>query len=310
MKIKILSIAACLCIIILCVFLGPTGVGAFIDPPSFLIVFLITWFILIAAYGFENFFKMFGVLSGHGVSRERARIYQSIAKSGILVSVFTGFLGTLIGCVQMLSDLSDPDYLGVGLATALLTLFYGVLQALFIFLPIYGAAKTNNESEEHIEKYKDIDSRNPFRLIALGFMTLICVGTLTLCVIGFFFAPKYEYSPELNNYVEFSMEMTFSVPNSEGKNLVLGITFHTDSYKMSALVEDPNSGGMSLLRPIQAEFIDIVYSKFSKGIELTKENQKLLAKEFKLSTNKLKNELAPYIPGQVLRVYFYRFHYE
>jgi chemotaxis protein MotA len=47
-----------------------------------------------------------------------------------------GMVGTLIGLVQMLSDLSDPDALGPNMAVALLTTFYGALLANLIFIPM------------------------------------------------------------------------------------------------------------------------------------------------------------------------------
>ncbi len=47
-----------------------------------------------------------------------------------------GMVGTLIGLVQMLADMSDPDALGPSMAVALLTTFYGALLANLIFLPM------------------------------------------------------------------------------------------------------------------------------------------------------------------------------
>ena len=47
-----------------------------------------------------------------------------------------GMLGTLIGLIQMLQNLTDPSEIGEGMAMALLTTFYGALIANLIFLPI------------------------------------------------------------------------------------------------------------------------------------------------------------------------------
>jgi len=47
-----------------------------------------------------------------------------------------GMVGTLIGLVQMLSDLSDPDAIGPAMAVALLTTFYGAVLANLIFIPM------------------------------------------------------------------------------------------------------------------------------------------------------------------------------
>lgn len=47
-----------------------------------------------------------------------------------------GMIGTLIGLVNMLSNLSDPDAIGPAMAVALLTTFYGAVLANVMFLPI------------------------------------------------------------------------------------------------------------------------------------------------------------------------------
>jgi chemotaxis protein MotA len=47
-----------------------------------------------------------------------------------------GMVGTLIGLVQMLSDMSDPENIGPAMAVALLTTFYGAVLANLIFLPM------------------------------------------------------------------------------------------------------------------------------------------------------------------------------
>lgn len=47
-----------------------------------------------------------------------------------------GMVGTIIGLINMLGNLTDPSQLGAGLALALLTTFYGVLIANLIFNPV------------------------------------------------------------------------------------------------------------------------------------------------------------------------------
>ena len=49
-----------------------------------------------------------------------------------------GMIGTLIGLVLMLSNLTSPDQIGGGMATALLTTFYGALLANLLFIPLAG----------------------------------------------------------------------------------------------------------------------------------------------------------------------------
>lgn len=58
-----------------------------------------------------------------------------------------GMIGTLIGLISMLRTLEDPSQIGSGMATALITTFYGALMANLIFLPIAGKLKTRTRSE-------------------------------------------------------------------------------------------------------------------------------------------------------------------
>lgn len=59
-----------------------------------------------------------------------------------------GMIGTLIGLIQMLSQLDDPSKLGAGMAVALITTLYGTLLANLIFIPL--ADKLKERSEEEI----------------------------------------------------------------------------------------------------------------------------------------------------------------
>jgi chemotaxis protein MotA len=49
-----------------------------------------------------------------------------------------GMIGTLVGLVQMLQNLSDPSMIGQGMATALLTTLYGAMLSNMLFLPLSG----------------------------------------------------------------------------------------------------------------------------------------------------------------------------
>lgn len=58
-----------------------------------------------------------------------------------------GMIGTLIGLVQMLCDMSDPNSIGLGMATALLTTFYGAFVANLIFIPLAGKLGIYSKAE-------------------------------------------------------------------------------------------------------------------------------------------------------------------
>jgi chemotaxis protein MotA len=60
-----------------------------------------------------------------------------------------GMIGTLIGLVQMLQNMSNPDSIGPAMAVALITTFYGAILANLVFNPL--AKKLSGRSEDEIE---------------------------------------------------------------------------------------------------------------------------------------------------------------
>jgi chemotaxis protein MotA len=58
-----------------------------------------------------------------------------------------GMIGTLIGLIQMLQSLDDPSKIGLGMATALVTTFYGAIIANLIALPIAGKLTLRSREE-------------------------------------------------------------------------------------------------------------------------------------------------------------------
>lgn len=58
-----------------------------------------------------------------------------------------GLIGTLIGLVQMLGNLSDPGTIGPSMAVALLTTFYGAVLANMVFSPLASKLERNSAEE-------------------------------------------------------------------------------------------------------------------------------------------------------------------
>ena len=58
-----------------------------------------------------------------------------------------GMIGTLIGLIQMLGNLENPESIGPGMAVALVTTLYGTLLANLFFLPIAGKLKVRSADE-------------------------------------------------------------------------------------------------------------------------------------------------------------------
>lgn len=58
-----------------------------------------------------------------------------------------GMIGTLIGLVQMLRNLTSPEDIGAGMAVALITTFYGAFLANLIFIPMAGKLGLYSQTE-------------------------------------------------------------------------------------------------------------------------------------------------------------------
>ncbi len=63
-----------------------------------------------------------------------------------------GMIGTLIGLVNMLQNLSDPSKLGGGMAIALITTFYGAFLANLFCIPLQGKLEQRTQEEVHLKK--------------------------------------------------------------------------------------------------------------------------------------------------------------
>ncbi len=79
--------------------------------------------------------------------QERHELGQGIFKSMGTYSPAFGMIGTLIGLVLMLANMSDPSSIGPAMAIALITTFYGAVLANLIFLPIAGKLETRSKQE-------------------------------------------------------------------------------------------------------------------------------------------------------------------
>ena len=93
------------------------------------------------------------------LSIERNEIGLNVFKAIGDVAPAMGMIGTLIGLVQMMSNMSDPKALGPAMAVALLTTFYGAVIANTIALPI--ADKLSHRSnEERLNKSMILEGIN------------------------------------------------------------------------------------------------------------------------------------------------------
>ncbi len=79
--------------------------------------------------------------------QERHELGQGILSSMGSYAPAFGMIGTLIGLIIMLANMSDPSAIGPGMAVAMITTFYGAVLANLIFLPLAGKLKTRSKQE-------------------------------------------------------------------------------------------------------------------------------------------------------------------
>jgi len=84
--------------------------------------------------------------------RRRHQVGQDVFKRLATLAPSFGMMGTLIGLVQMLSQLDDPKSIGPAMAVAILTTFYGSAMSTLLFIPIAAKLKARTLQEQlHLE---------------------------------------------------------------------------------------------------------------------------------------------------------------
>lgn len=79
--------------------------------------------------------------------RKRHHQISGVFRSmGTYAPIF-GLLGTLLGVVQVLKNITDPKAMGDSMAIAVTATFYGIAGANFLFLPIAGKLNAHTEEE-------------------------------------------------------------------------------------------------------------------------------------------------------------------
>lgn len=83
------------------------------------------------------------LISIEGRHKSKISFWESVGSMGPA----WGMIGTLVGLVNMLNNMSDPNSIGPSMATALITTLYGSLLANWICAPVANKLKNNNELE-------------------------------------------------------------------------------------------------------------------------------------------------------------------
>lgn len=78
---------------------------------------------------------------------ERSKRAVSMLRRGAEIAPAMGLIGTLVGLVQMLAELEDPETIGPAMALALLTTFYGAILGTVILSPLSAKLEKNAMDE-------------------------------------------------------------------------------------------------------------------------------------------------------------------
>ena len=81
---------------------------------------------------------------------ERHRRSANILRRAAEIAPAMGLIGTLIGLVQMLANLQNPDTIGPAMAVALLTTFYGAILGTAVLSPMAAKLERNSNEEATI----------------------------------------------------------------------------------------------------------------------------------------------------------------
>ncbi len=82
------------------------------------------------------------------LEEERKKRAASILRRASEVAPAMGLIGTLVGLVQMLANLENPDTIGPAMAVALLTTFYGAILGTVVMSPL--AAKIEKNAADDV----------------------------------------------------------------------------------------------------------------------------------------------------------------
>lgn len=82
---------------------------------------------------------------------ERTKRAASILKRASEVAPAMGLIGTLVGLVQMLAELENPEAIGPAMALALLTTFYGAILGTVVMSPLAAKVEKNATDQATIK---------------------------------------------------------------------------------------------------------------------------------------------------------------
>ncbi len=171
---------------VLIIIAGTTVAGgsalAFIHVPSIVFICGVTFFVLLATFG-TDFLKFIpqSILTFISCNTKPNPRFAEIALFASRYIIGAGLIGLLIGLVQMLQNLSDPESLGMGMAVALLTVFYAIVISEIFCAFLYKAYSDGDE----VAHSKPLPLRNAATAAIGTALTLIVFFVLLTSFTGY-----------------------------------------------------------------------------------------------------------------------------
>ena len=298
---KTLAVVLFFTMLVLLIALGPIGIGNYIDPPSMVLIVILPWLALSIPYGFSFPVKLIKAINQQ-LSREEAEYYEQMIKH-IGAAVFSaGLIGTFMGIISMLGDLSDPNSMGGGLATSLITVLYALIVNIIFIIPIFC----------HFNKLKllPVQELSPAQpLVFPKKFFLICFVLMVVGVVGVVIYQLSTFMGESSRnsrYTEFVMD-TITVNTqggAAGQHFVqVELTLHLSNPVLVSLFEYSSDGSKSLEKVFKSKVIDIIRVLDVNDLNgVSGQKEELEAKLLK-TLNETKNEFAPEVQGRILRLF-------
>lgn len=130
---RMLGFLLSLCVLVLAMAFG-SSVMLFFNLPSAIIVLCIGLGTVAFGHGVSSIGLLMHAAFGE-VASDRTAEAAAVASTASQSFVQAGWIGFLIGAVQMLANLDDPAAIGPAVAVALLTVFYGYTLSTLLWLP-------------------------------------------------------------------------------------------------------------------------------------------------------------------------------
>jgi flagellar motor component MotA len=149
--------------LILMAILSGGSLSTFIDVPSALLVGGPTLLLTLATFCGGDIARSLGcALGSSDIQRDEALLGQKIFCHMSSYALGSASIGLLIGLINMIQNLDDPAAIGPGTATAMLGVFYAIVLAVCVFIPLESSLVNRSGGA--------IKVKGPNRVVVAGFV--------------------------------------------------------------------------------------------------------------------------------------------